>query len=56
MIPDNCVPQALDAEVVHLDPPVLRELAAYTRAEWTPLAAAFCEALREGAWTRHPRP
>jgi hypothetical protein len=56
MVPDNCVLRALDAAVVHLDPLVLRELAAYTRTEWTPLSAAFADAMKQGSWTRHPSP
>jgi DNA-binding transcriptional LysR family regulator len=46
MVPDNCVPEGVDAAVVHVDPPILRELAAYTRTDWTPLSSAFLDALR----------
>jgi DNA-binding transcriptional LysR family regulator len=46
MVPDNCVPDGIDAAVVHVDPPILRELAAYTRTDWTPLSSAFLDALR----------
>jgi DNA-binding transcriptional LysR family regulator len=46
MVPDNCVPDNVDAAIVHVDPPILRELAAYTRSSWTPLATAFLDALR----------
>jgi DNA-binding transcriptional LysR family regulator len=52
MVPDNVVSPGLDGSVVHLDPPVLRELAAYTRSEWTPLASAFLEALQASDWLR----
>jgi DNA-binding transcriptional LysR family regulator len=52
MLPDNVVSPELGAAVVHLDPPVLRELAAYTRSEWSPLASAFLEALQESDWLR----
>jgi DNA-binding transcriptional LysR family regulator len=54
MVPDNVVSRDHGAAVVHLDPPVMRELAAYSRREWSPLAAAFLESLRQGAWARHP--
>jgi len=54
MVPDNVVSPALAAAAVHLDPPVLRELAAYTRAEWSPLSSAFLEALRESKLTHRP--
>jgi DNA-binding transcriptional LysR family regulator len=53
MVPDNVVSPDLGPTVVHLDPPVLRELAAYTRSAWSPLASAFLEALRGSSWLRH---
>jgi DNA-binding transcriptional LysR family regulator len=53
MLPDNVVSPDLGSTVVHLDPPVLRELAAYTRSEWSPLASAFLEALQASDWLRH---
>jgi DNA-binding transcriptional LysR family regulator len=52
MVPDNVVSSDLEPTVVYLDPPVLRELAAYTRSEWSPLASAFLEALQAGDWLR----
>jgi hypothetical protein len=55
MVPDNVVSPDLEPTVVRLDPPVLRELAAYTRSEWSPLAHAFLDALRESDWSRRPR-
>jgi len=55
MVPDNVLSPSLDAAVVRLDPPVLRELAAYTRSGWTPLSAAFLDALRRRDWLRAPR-
>lgn len=55
IVPDNVIAPGLDAAVVRPDPPVLRELSAYTRSEWTPLSAAFLEALRQGDWMRRPR-
>jgi DNA-binding transcriptional LysR family regulator len=53
MVPDNVLSPALDAAVLRLEPPVLRELAAYTRS-WTTLSTAFVEALRHGDWSRQP--
>ena len=55
MVPDNVLPPAPALHVAHLDPPVLRELAAYTRTEWSPLSSAFLDALRELDWRRRPR-
>jgi len=53
MVPDNVVSPGLDANVVRLDPPVRRELAAYTRSDWSPLASAFLDALKRSRWLRH---
>src|SRR5581483_351568 len=53
MVPDNVVSPGLDAHVVRLDPPVLRELAAYTRSNWSPLAGEFLNALKQSRWLRH---
>lgn len=55
MVPDNVLPPAPALHVARLDPPVLRELAAYTRTEWSPLSSAFLEALRTLDWRRRPR-
>jgi hypothetical protein len=33
----------------------MRELAAYTRSEWSAAARAFDEVLRELSWGRRPR-
>jgi DNA-binding transcriptional LysR family regulator len=52
MVPDNVIQPSPRAAVVPVDPPVLRELAAYTRREWTSVAAAFLEALRARRWLR----
>ena len=55
MVPDNVVSPALEAAVVRLDPPVLREIAVYTRSDWTPLSAAFVDELRRRDWRQAPR-
>src|SRR5262249_60379518 len=52
MVPDNVVSPDLEPTVGHLNPPMLRELAAYTRSEWSPLASAFLESLQTGDWLR----
>jgi DNA-binding transcriptional LysR family regulator len=52
MVPDNVVSPDLERIVVRLDPPVLRELAAYTRGDWSALTTAFLEALQTGDWLR----
>ncbi len=52
MVPDTVVSPGLDAHVVRLDPPVRRELAAYTRSDWSPLASEFLDALKQSRWLR----
>ena len=53
MVPDNVVSPGLDANVVRLDPPVRRAIAAYTRSGWSPLASEFLDALKQSRWLRH---
>jgi DNA-binding transcriptional LysR family regulator len=50
VIPDNVVPVGLDATTRSLQPPLIRQLFAYTRSDWPPLAAAFLEALQAQSW------
>jgi DNA-binding transcriptional LysR family regulator len=54
MVPENIVPEGLDAAIVRLDPPVGRELTVYARAEWAPLDAAFVELITEVGWRPIP--
>jgi DNA-binding transcriptional LysR family regulator len=53
MVPDNVVAPDLGSAVIRLEPPVVRELAAYARSEWSPLASAFLETLQSSGWMRH---
>lgn len=55
LVPENIVPAELDGNVRRLARPVVRELTAYTRTEWSPPARAFLEALRAQRWSRKPR-
>jgi len=34
--------------------PLARQLVAFTRRDWSPLAAAFLDVLRAQAWQRRP--
>jgi DNA-binding transcriptional LysR family regulator len=52
MVPDNVAPP--DLASASLDPPVVREISAYSRSEWSPLSSAFLEALRAVGWKRRP--
>jgi DNA-binding transcriptional LysR family regulator len=55
VVPENIVPAELAAHVRHLARPVVRELTAYTRTEWSPPARAFLSALRAQRWSAKPR-
>ena len=56
MVPDNILPPGLEASVARLDPPVSRELVAYTRSEWSPAARTFLDVLLAGTgrWSGSP--
>ena len=55
LIPDNVVPRGLNAEVRSLKPPLVRELTAFTRQDWPPLARAFLEVLQTLTWQGRPQ-
>ena len=54
IIPRNVVPTDLGAAIRSLKPPLARQLVAFTRQDWSPLAAAFLEVLKEQTWHRRP--
>ena len=54
IVPANTVPPHLAAYARRLDPPVFRELVAYTRVDWSPQAGALVEALRAPGWPPPP--
>lgn len=54
LIPSNVVPQGLDAAIRSLEPPLIRQLVAFTRQDWPPLAESFLRALQAQPW--RPRP
>jgi DNA-binding transcriptional LysR family regulator len=54
MVPENIVPEGLDAAILRLDPPVGRELTVYARAEWAPLDTAFMEVIADVGWRPIP--
>jgi DNA-binding transcriptional LysR family regulator len=55
IVPDNIVPNGLRAAIRTLTPPLARQLVAFTRQDWSPLAAAFLEVLQAQPWNRRPR-
>ncbi|HUE26616.1 MAG TPA: LysR family transcriptional regulator [Solirubrobacteraceae bacterium] len=54
IVPDNIVPAGLGASIRSLKPRLVRELVAFTRQDWSPLAAAFLEVLQAQAWRSRP--
>jgi DNA-binding transcriptional LysR family regulator len=50
LVPVNIVAGPQRRSVRALDPPRARELCAFTRAEWSPLARAFLDLLSEDPW------
>jgi DNA-binding transcriptional LysR family regulator len=46
LVPNNIVLPGIEGAVLHLKPPVIRDIAAYARTEWSPTSAAFVELLR----------
>jgi DNA-binding transcriptional LysR family regulator len=55
LVPDDIVPAELQPNIRRLARPVVRELTAYTRSEWSPPARAFLEILRAERWSPKPR-
>ncbi len=55
IVPNNVVPHGLNAETLRLRPALVRQLVAFTRQDWSPLAQAFLEVLRAQPWGRRPR-
>lgn len=54
LIPDNIVPPGLNAAVRRLRSPVVRQIAAFTRREFSPLAQSFLDVLHEWPWGTRP--
>jgi DNA-binding transcriptional LysR family regulator len=53
LVPDNIVLPGIDGHVLHLDPPLIRDVAVYARTQLSPSGAAFLETLRS---ENRPRP
>ncbi len=54
LVPDDMVPTDINAPVFRLDPPIARELTAYTRVEWSPAARSFLEIVHGLDLARRP--
>jgi DNA-binding transcriptional LysR family regulator len=50
LVPINIVTSAVRSSVRTLDPPRARELCAFTRSDWSPLARAFLDLIAEQPW------
>jgi DNA-binding transcriptional LysR family regulator len=55
IVPNNVVPDGLNAEVRRLRPPLARQLVAFGRPDWSPFAQAFLDVLRAQPWESRPR-
>jgi DNA-binding transcriptional LysR family regulator len=53
LLPDNIVPEGLGA-VRRLEQPIVREIAAFTRREFSPPVEAFLDVLRAEPWKDPP--
>jgi DNA-binding transcriptional LysR family regulator len=53
LVPDNIVLPGIEGRILHLDPPLIREVAVYARTQLSPSGAAFVEVLRS---EKRPRP
>jgi DNA-binding transcriptional LysR family regulator len=54
IVPRNVLPHGLDAGVRSLKSPLVRQLAAFTRQSWSPLAEAFLKSLLALTWDQRP--
>jgi DNA-binding transcriptional LysR family regulator len=54
IVPSNVLPVGLDADVRSLKSPLVRQLVAFTRKNWSPPAEAFLEALVAMPWEQRP--
>lgn len=54
LLPDNMVPADINAPVRRLEPPIVRELCAYTRNEWSSASRSFLDTLHSLDWHRRP--
>ena len=55
LVPSNIVPHELNASVRRLKSPVVRQLAAFARQDWSRIAQAFLEVLQAQTWQDRPR-
>ena len=54
LVPRNMVPAGLDAAALGTEPPVVRELVAFVRADWSAAARGYLDLVQELPWARRP--
>ena len=55
LVPENVIPEGLEAALLRVDPPLGRELTVYAREQWSPLGGAFVELMGARRWPKPPR-
>jgi DNA-binding transcriptional LysR family regulator len=55
LVPENVIPDGLDAALVRVDPPLGREVTVYAREQWGLLGGAFVDLMAETRWAKPPR-
>ena len=55
LVPQNVVPAGLNAAVRSLRSPLVRQLVAFSRQDWSVLAEAFLAVLQAQTWGARPR-
>ena len=55
LVPENVIPEGLEAALLRVDPPLGRELTVYAREQWGPLGGAFVDLMAQKRWPRPPR-
>ena len=54
LVPDNIVAPGTGCAVLRFEPRLIRNVAVYSRGDWSPTAAAFVDVLRSDARRRPP--
>jgi DNA-binding transcriptional LysR family regulator len=55
LVPENVIPDGLDAALLRVEPPLGRELTVYAREQWGPLGGAFVDLMAQTRWAKPPR-
>ena len=55
LVPENVIPDGLDGALLHVDPPLGREVTVYARDDWGRLGGAFVDVMAARPWPKPPR-